>query len=644
MKAEDIYEAMQSVRPEYLEESEMFKGKRRWPRIILIAAVIALSGIGVTAAVWSLRGAARANMGIEQPIPEWKEYEVPAVDKPVPQGEPLRPDEPDGVQVFDAVTLDSTLCSGDQLSAYLRVRGIEPETGALLEDRTCYWNIGGIRCDWGGSCGNSLGVKHVAYDPDSQTALVRLDVFGLRDVERVYFTLRLDQGLDCLAVYEAVEIPVTLSGDLLSTQIDYTPEQGSYQGEMRAVRAEVFANHIDIDFEITPFVEIKPPVEEDDPYWEYADDEDEVLTFHFIDHMRTLDARAEEALAGATIEYRDGRSEVIAELLSDVRPWRSDSFSGKYENFSTMSRVTFQHRMNQAIDLSQVESVTIGGVTYPLWWKEYGAPVSDEPARNEGPVEKFPETVTLESVECSGGDLTACLRVDGVEPKLGAYLKDYAYHWITAGLENSGREGCGASVTHDSYDEDSQTALVKLEIYGVGDVDRVYFQLALARRGEPVFTFEPVEIPVTHSEKLSGQLDFTLEQGPYYGKVRAVQAEVFERRVCIGFEITPFVELESAKPLSGNQEKPQEYNFYFHEIGDRVEAWLEDATLQFRDGRSEAIAERVLQWSPVSHLISGTNEEQRTLGRLNFRHRLKKPVDLNEVVSITVGGVVYPLN
>lgn len=300
--------------------------------------------------------------------------------------------------------------------------------------------------------------------------------------------------------------------------------------------------------------------------------------------------------------------------------------------------------MNQAVDLSQVESITIGGVTYPLAWKQYGVPVSDETVRKDGPVKKFPRTVTLESVDFSEGDLTARLRVDGVEPELGVCLEDGAYHWLTVGLENCGREGCGANVTHDSYDEDSQTALVKVEIYGLGDVDRVYFQFALGQKGEPVVTFEPVEIPVPPSEKLSAQTDYTLEQGSYYGKVRAVQAEVFDRRVCIGFEITPYVELESAAALSGNQEIPRNYGDYFQEIYERVDGALEDVTLQFRDGRSEAVVETVQEWSPSLHMIIATDEEQNALGRLNFRHRLKKSVDLSEVVSITVGGVVYPLN
>lgn len=649
MKAEDIYEAMQYVRPEYLEESEMpNRKKRKLPRTLLIAAAIALGGIGVTAAVWSLRGAARADMGIERPIPEWKEYEVPAADEaasqeaPVPLGERVLQDVPENLKPINAVTLDSTLCSGDQLTAYLRVSGITPETGAQLEDRTCYWDIGGIERDWGGSCCDSLGVEHVAYDADSQTALVRLDISGLAgDVDRVYFSLRLWRGQEDLARYDRVEIPVTRSSELLSAEVDYTPAQGSYQGEMRAVQAQVFANHIDVDFEITSLEEMMPPISEDD---------EEDLPFHYyIEYVDALHKRVEEALAGATIQYKDGGSEVISAMPARVAgAWTTDSLQGKREEVFIKKRVTFQHLLNQAIDLSQVSSITIGGVMYPLDRKEYEAPAREGPARKDGPLEKLPEKVTLESVSCSGDELTAYLRVYDVAPELGAYLEDGACYWIVDSLENCGNEHYGFSVHRESYDEASRTALVELQIEAIGDVDRVYFRLALCHQQETVVKFAPVEIPVARSESLSAQLDYELAQGSYYGKIRAVQAEVFAENVSIDFEITPYRDLESAKPSGNVQDGPPASNVYHHEISDRVEDALESATFQYRDGRSELVAERIpadnMEWFFRSLMRSVTTEEMDAMGRVNFSHTMKKPLDLSELVSITVGGVVYPLN
>lgn len=81
MKAEDLYQAMAEVKPEYLEESESQIQKRSCKVILhsaLIAAVIAAAGCMTALAVtFSLRDSARMDMGIskEAPIPEWTEYE-----------------------------------------------------------------------------------------------------------------------------------------------------------------------------------------------------------------------------------------------------------------------------------------------------------------------------------------------------------------------------------------------------------------------------------------------------------------------------------------------------------------------------------------------------------------------------------------
>lgn len=54
MRPGELYEAMQSVPPEFLEESEMYNRKRSLPRALLIAAALALCTAGAAAAGASL--------------------------------------------------------------------------------------------------------------------------------------------------------------------------------------------------------------------------------------------------------------------------------------------------------------------------------------------------------------------------------------------------------------------------------------------------------------------------------------------------------------------------------------------------------------------------------------------------------------
>lgn len=344
MKAEDLYEAMQSVRPEFLEECEMYSSKRKLRRVLLIAAAVAISSIGVAAAVWSLREAAKADMGIAQPIPEWQEYEEVQTAEPAVQ---------DDGALLDAVTLDATLCTGDQLDAYLRVRGVLPEEAAGLaaRDGSYHWDIDDL--DYRHSC--ALTLEPIAYEADTQTALVRLHIGGIEGVERVNVWLSLYEGPEPAFHYAPVEIPITPS-EGLGAQVDYTLPQDRFPGEAHAVEARVYASYITVDFDISTVREIAGKAG-------WSGDEDRA----FVAYSDALYDRVNEALSGASLQFRDGASVDIAKLPSPGdSAWHGGFGPGSPEELYTRNRVSYRYITRQAIDLSEVVSITIGGTAYPL--------------------------------------------------------------------------------------------------------------------------------------------------------------------------------------------------------------------------------------------------------------------------------------
>ncbi len=78
MRPEDLYEAMQQIRPEFLEDLMEQKRDKRAHRAFLIAAAVAVLGcVTAVAVTFSLRDTARADIGVKgTPVPEWTEYEI----------------------------------------------------------------------------------------------------------------------------------------------------------------------------------------------------------------------------------------------------------------------------------------------------------------------------------------------------------------------------------------------------------------------------------------------------------------------------------------------------------------------------------------------------------------------------------------
>ncbi len=385
MKAEDLYEAMGSIRMEYLEESEMQMKKKKLPRrTLLVAAVIGAMGIVGAAVSFSLRGVARADVGVDatRPLPEWTEYEVEGEKdtgavQPQPVSEPEEHEwEPEGGWQ-DSLTLDSTLCSGEVVTAYIRVAGISPEIAASLAQRggEYYFDIGSLDANGEERSDSSCGVSYVSYDEAAQTALIRVDVHGVaEDCTEIRYSPTLCRGAEPRPVvyYEDVIIPVTPSSGL-HAKIDMLFPQGDYRGEMRAVEATVCAGYVDIAVDVTPLREIADegvivPVKRTQiPHGERVTVPDAMLDAIHENFISWWD-RGDAALADVQLHYRDGTTQTVKEDLPSAyaADWVVEGGLGGYEECCDIDRISLRYVTTQAIDLRQVVSITVGGVEYPL--------------------------------------------------------------------------------------------------------------------------------------------------------------------------------------------------------------------------------------------------------------------------------------
>lgn len=377
MKAEDLYQAMAEVKPEYLEESESQIQKRSCKVILhsaLIAAVIAAAGCMTALAVtFSLRDSARMDMGIskEATIPEWTEYEdIGTAD--------TGPEAAEGMPAQAVLT--ATLCAGDRLCAYVEVSPVDPEVAMVLADNADWhyeWNM-----QWRGPYGCTGDAEQVDYDVETQTALVKVTLTGdgLEQEEQVEVRLYLDHELKAEAAYGPVVIPITQAG-MISCPADVAVrnvkahliettnpallsevEIPDYVSEGRITQVAICAGYLEVELE-TPSLDQWLPltgleqveIEQPDLPHEF-DLKNMFLRGRF---SSSWTASVNETLIGATLNYKDGTSQVIDEIPSAYAGIWGRVRGSVYEGEST-----YQFIPRQAFDLSQIKSITMGGTEY----------------------------------------------------------------------------------------------------------------------------------------------------------------------------------------------------------------------------------------------------------------------------------------
>ena len=340
--------------------------RRHLTRGILIAAVVAsLCCLTVFAIAYSLRDTARADMGIstEDPIQEWKEYDGG-------QGA-----ERDGAYA----SLLASMCSGRRVCAYVEVSPVPEEaTAAMLSgaSSTQYeWDFSGLS-----PAGCSYLAEQAGYDPETQTALVKVQIQGeaLEAAEQVELKLALTRDLKALTTFGPLVIPITSSQSIscpANTAVANTSAQfktvweayfeplniPDYVSEGRLRRISIYAGYIEVEVETPDLARwlSESGAEQAENTVPAGMDKQHVKDILFYDNWIIS---VNEALKGTTLNYKDGTHALIDEMPRDYAAvWHLDD---SHMDLAREGKQIYRFVPKQAIDLSAISSITVCGTEY----------------------------------------------------------------------------------------------------------------------------------------------------------------------------------------------------------------------------------------------------------------------------------------
>lgn len=344
-------------------------GKRvrsRLLRGLLVAALVgALCCVTAFGVLSSLRELARADMGVSptEPVPEWSEYET--------AGGEAEAAEP-------RAELTAALCAGERVYAYLEAAPVPPDVAeALAADAPEYeWWPGDITLS---TCTSLL--EQVGYDRETQTALVKVSLRSqeLEETEEVGLTLQLRHDGRTERTYGAVTIPVT-EGQTLRCAVDIpvvnttedlasslhpedVPLLSDYELEGRITGLSISVGQLEVVLEA-------PNVTE----WLAASGAGQIqgnsrglppeIQEGFLRslYLKSWSAGVNEALEGMTLRLRDGTSVAVEDLPVDGSAswWAAENTPALMYD----GTVRYEFVLSQALDLSTIQSVTVGGVEH----------------------------------------------------------------------------------------------------------------------------------------------------------------------------------------------------------------------------------------------------------------------------------------
>ena len=335
--------------------------------LLVAAAVGALCCATAFAVLSSLRELARADMGVSPtaPVPEWSEYET--------TGGEAEETEP-------RAELTAALCAGERLYAYLEAGPVSADVAAALAENAAEY-------EWWPSeitlstC--SILLEQMGYDQETRTALVKVSLRSqeLEEVQEVGFALQLRQDGRTEQTYGAVVIPIT-EGQAISCEVDIpvvnttadlasnlhpedVPLLSDYELEGRITGLSLSVGKLEAVLEAPDATE-----------WLAASGAGQIqgnsrglppeIQEGFLRslYLKSWSAGVNEALEGMTLHLRNGTSVAVEDLPVDGSAgwWAAENTSALMYD----GTVRYEFVLSQALDLSTVRSVTVGGVEYPL--------------------------------------------------------------------------------------------------------------------------------------------------------------------------------------------------------------------------------------------------------------------------------------
>ena len=354
------------------------KRRFRMPKGVLIAAVLTLA-LSITAGAvgYTVWDAARKDAGLEdgQSIPEYTEYHDS--DQAVSAEATENLVETAGNLVEGAeLQLVSTLGSGSDLNVYMTVAPVTQEQADRLSeekqglDTFAMWEISTVLDPQIELDGMICGAKQLEYDPETETALICGSIHGdfLSQVTELTVTVdyfHQSDGTADVTNYGSMTVPFTMSEDLVF-QPEAALENSFVDAQGTVAEVTVYASYISIQAAVEPFNDWCSRTGDDawfrmgDAYWGYYDEaageENYTEMDALVAYRRSWEVALNDLLsADSYLTLQDGSVISLSDL--QIISAEDDMEAGDYaEDFE----------LPTVVNLAEIESMTLGGVTYFL--------------------------------------------------------------------------------------------------------------------------------------------------------------------------------------------------------------------------------------------------------------------------------------
>lgn len=375
---------------------------KRFPKGLIIAAILILifsiTAGAVSYTVWDV---AKNDLGITEKLPEYTEFgnetvlpksttqetlEIVAsatedTNLETPSYHPYEiPDVPlkDHLVENAEIKLVSTFCSGYDATVYFEVSPVSPEMAEKTKDENqgldefAFWEPACFTEFESNEC-PSYGATLVEYNEATQSALVRIDVFGehLKDVEEIAFGISWysQTGNESeLQYYGAIEFPLTQADGLFAT-LD-TPITNQFIDHAAGIieSVEVWAGNIIIHCSVTPTNDLCGILGENaiqticDSYMSYWGNFDPTYQYSELDSQvyygRSWEVTLNDYLRSAYLTLDDNTT---IQISNETNNWLPVAES----NVNT-GAVGVSIELLSPIDLSHVVGITINDNYYKL--------------------------------------------------------------------------------------------------------------------------------------------------------------------------------------------------------------------------------------------------------------------------------------